>query len=385
MNTPMLPSRAPHALVVGGGYAGVLAANRLAHRLPAGHALTLLTEGDALLDRVRLHETLARGRTARIPLARLLHPRVRVTLGRARSIDRARRAVVTADGAIPFDALLLAVGSAPSSPIPGVAAHAHGLRDEDRAHATFRRLGALPAGSPVVVLGGSLTALETAAEIAEAHPTLTVTLAARDFAPTLSAPGADAARRILDALGVIVRAPTTCAEVTAQGVRLDDGATLPAALAVWAGGFDPAGPSVPGEFSLDARGRIRVRDDLSALDAEGIFVAGDAAAPTAALPFHRMGCASAMPMGATAADNLAAWLQGRPTAPHRFAFWMQCVSLGRRAAVVQSVTPDDRPTARVLTGRAAVLVKESVCRFVIGMLRAERTLGGAYRWPKGAA
>jgi hypothetical protein len=64
---------------------------------------------------------------------------------------------------------------------------------------------------------------------------------------------------------------------------------------------------------------------------------------------------------------------------------MQCVSLGRRAAVVQSVTPDDRPTARVLTGRAAVLVKESVCRFVIGMLRAERTLGGAYRWPKGAA
>jgi hypothetical protein len=53
--------------------------------------------------------------------------------------------------------------------------------------------------------------------------------------------------------------------------------------------------------------------------------------------------------------------------------------------VVQSVTPDDRPTARVLTGRAAVLVKESVCRFVIGMLRAERTLGGAYRWPKGAA
>jgi NADH dehydrogenase FAD-containing subunit len=98
-----------------------------------------------------------------------------------------------------------------------------------------------------------------------------------------------------------------------------------------------------------------------------------------------MGCASAMPMGATAADNLAAWLQGRPTTPHRFAFWMQCVSLGRRAAVVQSVTPDDRPTARVLTGRAAVLVKESVCRFVIGMLRAERTLGGAYRWPKGAA
>ena len=385
MNTPMLPSRAPHALVVGGGYAGVLAANRLAHRLPAGHALTLLTAEDALLDRVRLHETLARGRPARIPLARLLHPRVRVTPGRARSIDRGRREVHTDAGPIPFDALLLAVGSAPSSPVPGVAAHAHGLRDEDRAMENFRRLGALPAGAPVVVLGGSLTAIETAAEIAEAHPTLAVTLAARDFAPTLSPQGAAAARCVLEALGVIVRAPTTCAEVTPEGVRLADGATLPAALAVWAGGFDPAGPSVPGEFSLDARGRVRVRDDLSALDAEGIFVAGDAAAPTDALPFHRMGCASAMPMGATAADNLAAWLAGRPTTAHRFAFWMQCVSLGRRAAVVQSVTPDDRPTARVLTGRAAVLVKESVCRFVIGMLRAERTLGGAYRWPKGAA
>lgn len=47
------------------------------------------------------------------------------------------------------------------------------------------------------------------------------------------------------------------------------------------------------------------------------------------------------------------------------------------------MTPDDRPDGRVLTGRSAVLVKESVCRFVIGMLRAERTLGGAFRWPKG--
>ncbi|MFO0610818.1 MAG: hypothetical protein U0324_47085 [Polyangiales bacterium] len=61
------------------------------------------------------------------------------------------------------------------------------------------------------------------------------------------------------------------------------------------------------------------------------------------------------------------------------------MSLGRRAAVVQSVTHDDRPAARMLTGRTAVLVKESVCRFVLGMLRAERTLGGAYLWPKGAA
>ncbi|MFO0610819.1 MAG: FAD-dependent oxidoreductase [Polyangiales bacterium] len=302
----MLSPRARQALVVGGGYAGVLAANRLAHRLPAGDALTLLTDDDALLDRIRLHEALARGRPARVPLERLLHPRVRLRRGRARALDGARRTVRTDEGDLPFDALLLAVGSRLSAPCPGVAAHAHGLRDEDAARGAFRRLCALPPGSPVVVLGGSLTALETAAEIAEAHPALRVTLAARSFAPTLAPEGAAAAQRVLDGLGVIVRAPTTCVGVTDDAVRLDDGTSLPAALAVWAGGFDAAGPALESDLRRDAQGRLCVRDDLSAPDLEGVFVAGDAAAPTAALPFLRMAARARCP-----------WARPRPTTSRR--------------------------------------------------------------------
>lgn len=385
MKTPMRSQPARHTLVLGGGYAGVLAANRLAHRLPADHTLTLLTDGDALLDRIRLHETLARGRAARVPFDRVLHPRVRLRRDRVHALDLNRRAVIGSADATPFDALVLALGSAPASPVPGASTHTLALRDEDSARRTHQRLCALPPGAPVVVVGGSLTALEVAAEIAEAHPDLAVTLAARAFAPTLSPAGAAAARQSLDALGVIVRAPTTCVEVTPDAVRLDDGTVLPAAVTVWAGGFAPGGASLAGSLARDAQGRLRVRDDLQALDADGVFVAGDAAAPPDALPFLRMGCASAMPMGATAADNAVAWLRGEPTTPHRFAFWMQCVSLGRHAAVVQSVTADDRPNARVLTGRGAALVKESVCRFVLGMLRAERVMAGAYRWPRGAA
>ncbi|MEZ4394157.1 MAG: FAD-dependent oxidoreductase [Polyangiales bacterium] len=379
------PDPARRVLVVGGGYAGVLAANRLAHALPADHALTLLTEGDALLDRVRLHECVARGRPPEVPYARSLHPRVRRLRERATALRAGDRVVETASAALPYDALLLALGSRLSSPVPGVAEHASALRDARSARAAFETLRALPEGAPVVVLGGSLTALEVAAEIAEAHPTLRVTLAARRFAPTLSPRGAALARSALADLGVIVRDPTTCVAVEPDLVRFDDGASLPAALAVWAGGFDPAGLSRDSELSTDRAGRVRVRDDLQAVGVDGVFVAGDLAAPTASLPFLRMGCASAMPMGAAAADNLARWLRAEPTRAHRFAYWMQCVSLGRRAAVIQSVTPDDRPTERVVTGRGAVMVKETVCRFVLGMLRAERALGGAYRWPTRAA
>ena len=39
----------------------------------------------------------------------------------------------------------------------------------------------------------------------------------------------------------------------------------------------------------------------------------------------------------------------------------QCVSLGRRDAVVQWVTPDDRPKPSAVTGRAAARIKEMIC------------------------
>lgn len=47
------------------------------------------------------------------------------------------------------------------------------------------------------------------------------------------------------------------------------------------------------------------------------------------------------------------------------------------------VDPDDRPTQRIVRGRVAALLKETLCRVVPGSLRIERLFGGAFSWPRG--
>jgi NADH dehydrogenase FAD-containing subunit len=92
-----------------------------------------------------------------------------------------------------------------------------------------------------------------------------------------------------------------------------------------------------------------------------------------------MSCQSAMPQGAHAADSIAARLRGQVVQPFRFGFTAQCVSLGRRDAVVQFVRHDDSPTDRILTGWLGATVKELVCKFAVEMAFSESRLH-LYRW-----
>lgn len=376
-------SSSRHVLIVGGGYAGVLAANRARNRLRPHDRVTLLSDGPALVHRIRLHERLAGRTVPDLPLASLVGPGVAVVQDRALRVDAARKTVYTATGeALTADALLLCLGSRLSAPIAGVVPYGDGLASAARADRAAEIVAALPEGAPVVVVGGGLTAVETVAELAEAHPRLEVTLLAGELAPSLSARGRAYVRDTLDALGVRVAEGVRAAAITDDAVHGADGRVWPARLAVWAGGFDTAGPSVAHDLAADVRGRLRVGRDLGAVGHAGVFVAGDAAAPPPGMDYLRMGCVSAMPMGAQAADNAVRWLDGRETEAMRFGFVVQCVSLGRRRGLVQSVTPDDRATPRVVTGRAGALVKEGICRLVVGMIRAERWVDGAYQWPR---
>ncbi len=387
MTTSLSPSRsrsgAPlEVLVLGGGYAGVLAASRVAGRLGARAAVTLVSEREDFVDRIRLHEALAGRRVARPPLRALVPAEVRLVRGRATGIRAAAREVALSSGqTLGFGALVVALGSRVALPVPGAAAHAGWLASPDAAAAGAARLRALPAGAPVTVVGGGLTAIEAASEIAEAHPRLSVTLLAPAVGADLSAAGRAYLRRALHDLGVLVREGERVEAIEAEAVRLAGGVCLPSAFTVWAAGFAPGGLGLDGDLPVDVGGRLVVDAGLAA--GPGIFVAGDAAAPAPGLPFLRMGCVSALPMGAHAADAVVDFAQGRPPAPFRFSFAIRCISLGRRRGLVQKVDARDRPLERVVTGRSGAVVKELVCRFVMGTLRIERRWAGAYRWPRG--
>ena len=61
----------PRIVVLGGGYAGVLAALRARARAGAQADVVLVSDGDALVERVRLHEAAVRPRNVRHSLREL--------------------------------------------------------------------------------------------------------------------------------------------------------------------------------------------------------------------------------------------------------------------------------------------------------------------------
>ena len=102
-------------VVVGAGYAGVSAALRLARRLDhARFPVTVVTEHDRFVERIRLHQHAAGQRLRDRPLGPLFAGTgVRLVVGRAVAVDPAARTVEVEDGLIDYDDLVLAVGSGP--------------------------------------------------------------------------------------------------------------------------------------------------------------------------------------------------------------------------------------------------------------------------------
>ncbi len=297
----------PHVVILGGGHAGVLAANRLAGRAGRRARITLVSDRDDLVHRVRLHEAAARGDDPRLPLRRLLHRRVAIVRARVERIDAAARTLHAADRTLRHDHLIYAVGSGVAVTAPGAREHAAALTSPEAALMFAARLATLPVGAPVVVVGGGLSAIETAAELAEAHPRLRVTLVGDALLPGWSDGGRAAIRAGLAELGVEVELGARVAEVSDTAVRLADGARRPAAATVWATGFSVSPLARASGLPVDAAGRLLVDDALRVVGHPEIVGAGDAVATPAPI---RMGCVSAMPMGAHAADVVVAALRG---------------------------------------------------------------------------
>ncbi|HEY8590586.1 MAG TPA: FAD-dependent oxidoreductase [Naasia sp.] len=360
-------------VIVGGGYAGVLAANRLAAS-GRGDSLgvTLINARPDFVERIRLHELVAGSRRrATLPFSRVLHPGVRLVVASAVRIDTdSRRVMLDMGGPVEYDALIYAVGSdGPRE--PGVLSVA-GL---DGAAAARRAVAGLGHGRRVQVLGGGLTAIETSAEIAERRPDLRVTVRTTGtLAAGVSDGGRSLLRSRLGGLGIEV------VEGTAN-VAPDDPQD---ALALACAGFSVPGLAADSGLPTDPDGRLLVGADLGVHGHDGLYGAGDAARidPAAGM-VSRMSCAGAMPMGGHAADAILARMDGGTVGDLSSGFLAQCISLGRRDALIQFVGRDDTPTRWFVGGSVGALAKETVNRQTIRWLRGEARRSGSYAWPKG--
>jgi len=357
-----------HVIVVGGGFAGVGAAKRLAR-----HDDVRVT----LLDRNNYHQfqpllyqvatsQLASGDIA-YSLRKLFHDslNVDVKLAEAASIDPATHTVTTTDGErFSGDAIILAAGSQPNFfRTAGAAEHAFPLYCLDDAQRLRSRIlgvfedadrdpslidqGALN----FVVVGGGPTGVELAGALADLIQTtmageyhhLAVSAAQIhivDLGHALLGPFSDDAHdyvaKVLGRKGVRIHLGSAVTEVGPGHVTLSDGSAIKTRCVVWGGGI--MAPEVAGAAGLaqGRGGRIDVLPDLTVAGTDGVYVVGDIAnipGPDGN-PHPQLGSV-ALQSGAWAADNLAADFAGKARKPFHYHDKGIMAMIGRGAAIAE--------------------------------------------------
>jgi NADH dehydrogenase len=369
-------------VVIGGGYAGVLAANRLTQRDDV--TVTLINPRSTFVERIRLHQHVGGSYDAVVDYREVLGDSIRLVVDTAIRIDAAARSVALATGgAVGYDYLIYAVGSvSDGSRVPGAAEFAYPIATLEAAERLQSVLDVAPETAALTIVGAGPQGIETAAELAELGRTVTL-VCGGVLGPYLHPRGRRSVAGRLAKLGVtVLEGPDTkVTAVTRDTVQLGDGRELPSAVTIWTAGFGVPDLAARGGLSTDALGRLLTDETLTSVDDVRIVAAGDSAAPSG-LPF-RMSCQAAVQLGPQAADTVLSRIAGEQPAPVNVGFFGQCISLGRRAGIFQVAHSNDAAIRLYLAGRQGAKLKEYICKLTVKQLAKEaRKPGSRYQWVK---
>ncbi|MFF0445514.1 NAD(P)/FAD-dependent oxidoreductase [Streptomyces sp. NPDC004609] len=366
-------------VVIGGGYAGALAANRLTRRDDV--TVTLVNPRSTFVERVRLHQVVGGSHAAVVDYREILGERVRLVVDTAARIDAPGRSVTLASGGtVGYDYLIYAVGSGSADPrVPGAAEFAYPIATLEEAQRLTTVVGAAPATAAVTVVGAGSTGIETAAELGEQGRRVTLVCGGA-LGPYLHPRVRRLIAKRLAKLGVtVLEGPDTkVTAVTRETVQLSGGRTLPSTVTIWTAGFGVPDLATRSGLSTDALGRLLTDETLTSMDDVRIVAAGDSAAPSD-LPL-RMSCQTARPLGAHAADTVLARIAGAQPEVINVGFFGQCIALGRRAATVQIASKDDTANRYSIGGRLGAGIKERACKGVVRDLADEARKPGSFTW-----
>ncbi|MFN8603574.1 MAG: NAD(P)/FAD-dependent oxidoreductase [Candidatus Binatia bacterium] len=360
------PSREPQIVIVGAGFGGLRAAQRLRH---AKARVTVLDRRNHHLFQPLLYQVATAGLNPSdiaAPIRRILRRQANTTvlLAEVTGIDLAARQVKLAEGEVAYDFLILAAGATDNYfGHDAWAPHAPGLKSlDDAVEIRTRVLLAFEAAERAaddaeraqwltfVVIGGGPTGVELAGALSEiARHTL-----ARDFrrfdprqarvvllegGPRVlgaySEASSASAQRQLERLGVTVRTGAMVADIDATGVRVGD-EHIAARTVLWAAGVRAVPLAQTLGVPLDRAGRVLVEPDLSVPGHPGAFVIGDLCSFVQSDGRPVPGVApAAMQAGDHAADNVLRLLDGRPTEAFVYRDKGSLATIGRAAAVAE--------------------------------------------------
>jgi NADH dehydrogenase FAD-containing subunit len=368
-------------VMIGGGYAGVMAANRLTQRDDI--AVTVINPRPLFVPRLRLHQLVGGTHDAVVDYAEVLAEGVRLVVDSVTGIDAAGRRVTMAEGdEIRYDYLIYAVGSGSAGPrVPGAAEFAYPVATLEAAQRLRSVLFDTPMAAPVTVVGGGPTGIETAAELAERGRAVTL-VSGGILGPYLHPKARRTARKYLAKLGVSVLegADSAVAAVTREAVELADGRTLASRVTIWTAGFGVPDLAARSGLSTDSAGRLLTDETLTSVDDERIVAAGDSAAPSD-LPF-RMSAYAAGCLGAHAADTVLHRIAGDRPAPIDLSFPAMCISFGRGAGIFQLAHKDDTALRLYFSGPVGKKLKEFSCASSVEHLVNEARKPGSHSWFK---
>ncbi|MDF2706627.1 MAG: pyridine nucleotide-disulfide oxidoreductase [Nonomuraea muscovyensis] len=368
-----------NVVVLGGGYAGVMAANRLRQRTDV--AVTLINSRPVFVDRIRLHQLVGGSDDAVVDYADVLADGVRLVVDTAIRIEAAGRSVLLSSAnTIGYDYLIYAVGSASADPVvPGAAEFAHPVAGLEEAQRLRSAVDAAPASAAITVVGGGPTGIETAAELAEGGRDVTL-ICGGVLGPYLHPNARRSVAKRLAKLGITVLqgAEAKAVAVTADAVELTDGRRLSSDVTIWTAGFAVPELARSSGLTTDASGRLLTDETLTSVDDGRIVGAGDAVSPSGR-PL-RMSGQAAFPLGAQAADTVLSRIAGSVPKPIDSGFAGQCLSLGRRAGVFQFAHRDDTAKSYHVSGRLGAALKEIACKAGFRHLTTEARTPGGYTW-----
>lgn len=375
-----------NVIIIGGGYAGVMCAQRLAAQFRGtGMTIVLINPRQNFVERLRLHESVGVSHNSPMrsfDLADVLSKLgVDFIEGDVTGIDRLHWCVdVQADTQefqLGYERLVLAMGSRTAGDvIPGLDENAFVLETDvangnDALRAAVEKLKA----PNIVVVGAGATGVEVAAELA-LRPDAKVTLIDRsDFGGFVLPAVAKHIQKRLDAFGVILLENTDVSKVKENVVQIG-AKEIPFDICVSTVGFKVAPPLEDAELPVGLNGRILTDGALRSIADDRIYVAGDAA-----LPENRCGAPARMSVffalttGAFVAGAIADDFAGKKL--RRFGYWTygQAIGLGREAIGYNSF-PFDRAVRPYFTGRTSFHLRSFFVWLLFQIMRMEGRVPG---------
>ncbi|WP_040812331.1 NAD(P)/FAD-dependent oxidoreductase [Nocardia concava] len=356
-------------VVLGAGYAGAFSAGYLARQLHSDDfEITVVNAEPDFVERLRLHQLAAGQELRHRPLAEVFAGTgIRLRVARVTGVDPDRRTVTIADGKgvdrLAYDTLLYTLGSTVAEHgVPGVGEHAFHVAARPAALRLRTRLDELGTEGRVLVVGGNLTAIEAATEIAESRPGLRISLVTRgELGGWLSPKARRHLLRAFDRLEITVHEHTAIERVEQAAAIAADGTAFASDATVWAAGFAVHPIAAAGGLEVVPTGQIRVDRQMRSVSHPNVYVAGDSAFILAesGLPLP-MSCASTAPTAKQATAAVIGDLTGRKIPSIPMTYVGNHISLGRKDGIFQFVDKAAQTKPRPLRGRTAARVKKSI-------------------------